>query len=312
MITGAAQMDGAILVVAATDGPMPQTREHILLSRQVGVPYIIVYLNKCDMVDDEEMLMLVEEEIRELLTKYGYPGDTTPIIHGSALKALNGEDSDLGIQSIKKLLDTLDCYIPDPVRDIDSPFLMPIEGVCSITGRGTVVTGKIEAGKVKIGDEIEIVGLKDSRKAVVTGTEMFHKPVSEAYAGFNAGILLRGVCKDDVERGMVLSKVGSIKPHRKFNAVVYISKKEEGGRSTPFCPGYKPQFFFRTTDVTGTLVKLFSSEDASKSVEMAMPGDTINVEVELLSPIAMSIGLKFAIREGGKTIGSGSIVEICD
>jgi len=315
MITGAAQMDGAILVVSAPDGPMPQTREHILLSRQVGVPYIIVYLNKCDMVDDEEMLMLVEEEVRELLTKYGFPGDTTPIIRGSALKALNGEDDGedgLGIYSIKRLLDTLDSYIPDPIRNIDSPFLMPIEGVCSITGRGTVVTGKIEQGKVKIGDEIEIIGLKDSRKAIVTGTQMFHKDVPEAIAGFNAGILLRGIGKDDVERGMVLAKPGSIKPHKKFKAVIYISKKEEGGRATPFTAGYKPQFFFRTTDVTGTLAKLFHADNASQAVEMAMPGDTINVEVELLSPIAMSIGLKFAIREGGKTIGSGSITEIIE
>jgi len=315
MITGAAQMDGAILVVSAPDGPMPQTREHILLARQVGVPYIIVYLNKCDMVDDEEMLMLVEEETRELLTKYGFPGDTTPIIRGSALKALNNEDDGedgYGIHSIRRLLDTLDSYIPDPIRNTDSSFLMPIEGVCSITGRGTVVTGKIEQGKAKIGDEIEIVGLKPTTKAVITGTQMFHKDVPEAVAGFNAGILLRGIGKDDVERGMVLSKVGSIKPHRKFKAVIYISKKEEGGRSTAFTAGYKPQFFFRTTDVTGTLAKLFHADDASKSVEMAMPGDTINVEVELLSEIAMSIGLKFAIREGGRTIGSGSITEIIE
>jgi len=237
MITGAAQMDGAVLVVSAPDGPMPQTREHILLARQVGVPYIMVYLNKCDQVDDEEMLMLVEEEIRELLTKYGFPGDTTPIIRGSALKALNAEDDGedgLGIHSIKKLLDTLDSYIPDPIRNIDAPFLMPIEGVCSITGRGTVVTGKIEQGKVKIGDKVEIIGLKDTREATVTGTEMFHKAVDEAFAGFNAGILLRGISKEDVERGMVLAKCGSIKPHRKFKAVIYISKKRRGWKGNSF------------------------------------------------------------------------------
>lgn len=312
MITGAAQMDGAILVVSAADGPMPQTREHILLSRQVGVPYIVVYLNKCDMVDDEEMLMLVEEEIRELLNKYDFPGDTTPIIRGSAFKALNGEDSEYGIQSIKALLNALDSYIPDPLRDIDSAFLMSIEDVFSITGRGTVVTGKVEKGKVKVGEEVEIVGLRETRKAVVTGTEMFNKSVDEALAGFNAGILLRGIQRCDVERGMVLAKPGTIKPHRKFKSVVYVLKKEEGGRSTPFCAGYKPQFFFRTTDVTGSILKLSNGDDASCALEMVMPGDNVNMEVELIADVALSVGLRFAIREGGRTIGSGSITEIIE
>lgn len=315
MIIGATSMNGAILVVSAPDGPMPQTREHILLARQVGIPYIVVYLNKCDITDgDEESLMLFEEEIRELLTKYGYPGDTTSIIRGSALKALNGEDDaeGYGVKSIQKLLDTLDADIPEPMVNINTSFLMPVEGVMSITGRGTVVTGKIETGKVKIGDEVDIVGLRETRKAVVTGTQMFHKDVPEALAGFNAGILLRGVSKDDIERGMVLAKVGSIKPYRKFKAVIYIAKREEGGRATPFTAGYKPQFFFRTTDVTGTLVKLYYASDASRTIEMAMPGDSINVEVALLAPVAMTVGLKFAIREGGKTIGSGAITEILE
>jgi len=312
MITGAAQMDGAILVVSATDGPMPQTREHILLARQVGVPHIVVFLNKCDVVDDEEMLMLVEEEIRELLSKYGFPGETTPIIQGSALLALQGDSSPYGEPSIQKLLDAVDSYFPDPIRDTDSAFLMPIEDVFSITGRGTVVTGKIEFGKVKVGEEIEIVGLGDTRKAVVTGTEMFNKSLQEAYAGHNAGILLRGISKDDVERGMVLAKPGSIKPHSKFRAVVYILKKEEGGRSTPFCKGYKPQFYFRTTDVTGSILSISSGDDACSPVEMAMPGDHITIEVQLICKIALSKGLKFAIREGGKTIGSGSITVIED
>lgn len=312
MITGAAQMDGAILVVSAPDGPMPQTREHILLSRQVGIPYIVVYLNKCDMVDDTEMLMLVEEEIRELLTKYGFPGDTTPIIRGSALKAMNGEDDEYGLESIHKLLNTLDSYIPDPIRLIDGPFLMPVEDLYSITGRGTVVTGRIETGIVKIGDEIEIIGLRDTRKAVVTGVEMFKKQLEKGEAGDNAGLLLRGIAKEDVERGMVLAKPRSIKPHKKFKAAVYILKKEEGGRSTPFAKGYKPQFFFRTTDVTGSIVGLFSGDDVTKPIEMAMPGDNINVEVDLLVGIAMTVGLKFAIREGGRTIGSGVVIEILD
>ena len=315
MITGSAQMDGAILVVSAPDGLMPQTREHVLLARQVGVPYIIVYLNKCDMVDDEEMLMLIEEEIREFLERYGFPGYTTPIIRGSALKALNCEDDGedgLGIYSIKRLLDELDLYIPDPVRNIDSPFLMPIEDVASITGRGTVLTGKIEQGKVKICDEIEIIGLKDTRKAVVTGTQMFHKDVLEVIAGFNAGILLRGIGKDDVERGMVLAKPGSIKPHTKFKAVVYMYKSDEGGRKTPFRAGYTPQFFFRKTDLSGRVTMLFDAYNTSQSVEVAMPGDTIYIEAQLYSPIAMFVGLKFAIREGGRTMGSGSITEIIE
>lgn len=315
LITGVAQLNAAILVVSAPDGLMPQTREQILISQQTGVASVIVYLNKCDMVDDEEMLMLVEEEIRDLLTKYGYPGDRTTIVRGSALKAYNGEDDGeegYGVYSILRLLNALDNTIPDNIRNIDSPFLMPIEDATSITGRGTAVVGKIELGKVKIGDEVEIVGFRDTRRVVVTGTQMFHKDVPEATAGFNAGILLRGISKDDIERGMVLSKVGSISPHRKFKAVIYISKKEEGGRSTPFTSGYKPQFFFHTTDVTGTISKLWHADNPNTALEMAMPGDNLCIDVELLSSIAMKVGLKFAIREGGKTIGSGVVTEILE
>lgn len=315
LIAGVTQFDAAILVVSAPDGPMPQTREQILIARQTGVPYIVVYLNKCDMMDgDEEMLILVEEEIRELLTKYCYPGDTTAIVRGSALTALNGEEDDecYGIQSIFKLLDTLDNTIPDTISNIDSPFLMGIEGVMGITGRGTVVTGKIESGKVKVGDEVEIVGFRDTHRAVVTGTQMFHKDVPEAVSGFNAGVLLRGISKEDIERGMVLSRVGSIRPHRKFKAVIYISKKEEGGRITPFTGGYKPQFLFRAAIVTGTINKLWYADNANQSLEMGMPGDNLCIDVELLSSIAIQIGLKFAICESGKTIGSGIITGIIE
>src|ERR1044071_7716899 len=307
MITGAAQMDGAILVVSAPDGPMPQTREHVLLGRQVNVPAMVVYLNKCDMIGkgDEELLDLVEMELRELLTKYGYPGDTTPIIRGSALKALEGEDSEYGSQSIKRLLDACDSFIPEPVRELNKPYLMPVEDVFTITGRGTVVTGRIERGVVKVGDEIEIVGLGETRSTVCTGVEMFRKLLDQGQAGDNVGVLLRGTKREEVERGMVLSKKGSIKPHTKFEAEVYVLKKEEGGRHTPFFNGYRPQFYFRTTDVTGTV-------SLPAGVEMVMPGDNIKVNVELVTPIACEDGLRFAIREGGKTVGAGVVTKIID
>ncbi len=301
MITGAAQMDGAILVVAATDGPMPQTREHILLARQVGVPYIIVFMNKCDMVDDPELLELVEMEIRDLLSQYNFPGDKTPIIQGSALKALEGDKK--WIDKILDLADILDKYIPNPSRNIDKPFLLPIEDVFSISGRGTVVTGRIEQGIIKVGEEVEIVGLRDTIKSICTGVEMFRKLLDEGRAGENVGILLRGIKREEIERGQVLSKPNTIKPHTIFEAEVYILTKEEGGRHTPFFNGYKPQFYFRTTDVTGT-VKL------SKEIEMVMPGDNIKMVVELFNPIAMNVSLRFAIREGGRTVGAGLVSNI--
>jgi elongation factor Tu len=304
MITGAAQMDGAILVVAATDGAMPQTREHILLARQVGVPFIIVFLNKVDMVDDKEMIDLVEAELRELLTKYKFPGDTTPIIKGSGLKALEGKTKDDEyVKAVKELIDTCDTYITDPVRETDKPFLMPVEDIFSIEGRGTVVTGRIERGICKVNDEIEIVGLRPTQKTVVTGIEMFNKQLNEGMAGDNAGILIRGLKKEDVERGQVLSKPGSITPHTEFDAEIYVLTKEEGGRHTPFFKGYKPQFYFRTTDVTG---EVFLPEGA----EMVMPGDTVTVKVKLISPIAMQELQRFAIREGGKTVGAGAVTKI--
>ncbi len=304
MITGAAQMDGAILVVAATDGPMPQTREHILLARQVGVPAIIVFLNKVDMVDDKELVDLVETEIRELLTKYEYPGDTTPIIRGSALKALEAKSADdEWAKPILELAKQLDEYIPEPVRDIDRPFLMPVEDVFSIEGRGTVVTGRIERGKVKIGEEVEIIGLKDTAKTTVTGIEMFNKQLDEGMAGDNAGILLRGTKKEDVERGQVLAKPGSITPHTEFDAEVYILAKEEGGRHTPFFAGYKPQFYIRTTDVTGEVT-------LPQGTEMVMPGDTVKFSVKLIAPVALEEKQRFAIREGGKTVGAGVVTKI--
>jgi len=305
MITGAAQMDGAILVVNAADGPMPQTREHILLARQVGVPRIVVFLNKCDTVDDAELLDLVELEVRELLTQYNFPGDEIPIIRGSALKALEGEESELGTQSIARLLAACDEYVPEPVRDTAKPFLMPVEDVFSISGRGTVVTGRIERGIVKPGEEIEIIGLRDNQKTVVTGVEMFRKLLDEGRAGDNVGLLLRGTKREDVERGQVVAKPGSIKPHTKFKAEVYVLTKEEGGRHTPFFKGYRPQFYFRTTDVTGS-VKL------PENVEMVMPGDNITFEVELISPIAMEKELRFAVREGGRTVGAGVVTEIVE
>ena len=301
MITGAAQMDGAILVVAATDGPMPQTREHILLSRQVGVPYIIVYMNKCDMVDDEELLDLVEMEVRDLLNEYGFPGDTTPIIRGSALKALEGDPKWVG--SIDELMDAVDSYIPEPTRDTDKPFLMPIEDVFTITGRGTVATGRVERGMVKINEEVEIIGIRETKKTVVTGIEMFRKLLDFAQAGDNIGTLLRGVNRDEVLRGQVLAKPGTVKPHNKFKAQVYVLSKEEGGRHTPFFGNYRPQFYFRTTDITGT-IKL------PEGVEMVMPGDNIEMEVELIHPIAVEKGTKFSIREGGRTVGAGSVIDI--
>jgi elongation factor Tu len=303
MITGAAQMDGAILVVSAADGPMPQTREHILLSRQVGVPYIVVFMNKADMVDDAELLELVEMEVRELLETYDFPGDDTPIVIGSALKALEGDTSELGMPSVRKLVETLDAYIPDPVRDIEKPFLLPIEDVFSISGRGTVVTGRIERGIVKVGDEIEIIGLKDTTKTTCTGVEMFRKLLDEGRAGENVGVLLRGTKREDVERGQVLAKPGSITPHTKFEAEVYILSKEEGGRHTPFFKGYRPQFYFRTTDVTGAC-------ELPEDVEMVMPGDNIKMVVTLINPIAMDDGLRFAIREGGRTVGAGVVAKI--
>ena len=308
MITGAAQMDGAILVVSATDGPMPQTREHILLMRQVGVPNIVVFLNKVDMVDDEELLELVELEIRELLSKYEYPGDTTPIIRGSALKALNssGKRGEPDTDPIFKLMDTVDEYIPDPVRETDKPFLMPVEDVFTITGRGTVGTGRVERGQVKVGEEVEIVGLQEAtRKTVVTGIEMFRKLLDIGIAGDNIGVLLRGIDRNDIERGQVLAKPGSIKPHKKFKAEVYVLSKEEGGRHTPFFANYRPQFYFRTTDVTGT-IKL------PEGVEMVMPGDNIAMDVELITPIACEEGLRFAIREGGRTVGAGVVISVSE
>jgi elongation factor Tu len=308
MITGAAQMDGAILVVSAADGPMPQTREHILLARQVGVPYIVVYMNKVDMVDDPELIELVELEIRELLSKYQFPGDKTPIVKGSALKALQSESKDPNApeyKSILELMAAIDSYIPEPKRDIDKPYLMPIEDVFSIAGRGTVVTGRIERGIVKVSDEIEIVGIKPTQKTVVTGVEMFRKLLDQGQAGDNVGVLLRGVKKEEVERGMVLAKPGSITPHTKFKAEAYILTKEEGGRHTPFFNGYRPQFYFRTTDVTG-VVKL------AEGVEMVMPGDNMTCSVELITPIAMDQGLRFAIREGGRTVGAGVITQVIE
>jgi len=305
MITGAAQMDGAILVVSAADGPMPQTREHILLSRQVGVPYIVVYMNKADMVDDDELLELVEMEIRELLDIYEFPGDDTPIIIGSALKALEGDESEIGIPSIQKLVEVLDTYIPDPERDIEKPFLMPIEDVFSISGRGTVVTGRIERGIVKVGEEIEIIGIKDTEQTTCTGVEMFRKLLDEGRAGENVGVLLRGTKREEVERGQVLAKPGSINPHTKFEAEVYILSKDEGGRHTPFFKGYRPQFYFRTTDVTGSC-------ELPEGVEMVMPGDNVKMEVSLIAPIAMDEGLRFAIREGGRTVGAGVVAKIIE
>ena len=305
MITGAAQMDGAILVVSAADGPMPQTREHILLSRQVGVPYIVVFMNKADMVDDAELLELVEMEVRELLDSYEFPGDDTPIVIGSALKALEGDASDIGAPAVKKLVETLDTYIPDPVRDIERPFLLPIEDVFSISGRGTVVTGRVERGIVKVGDEIEIVGLKPTLKTTCTGVEMFRKLLDEGRAGENVGVLLRGTKREEVERGQVLAKPGSITPHTKFETEVYILSKEEGGRHTPFFKGYRPQFYFRTTDVTGTC-------ELPEGVEMVMPGDNLKMVVTLIAPIAMDDGLRFAIREGGRTVGAGVVAKIIE
>ncbi len=308
MITGAAQMDGAILVVSAADGPMPQTREHILLARQVGVPYIVVFMNKTDQVDDPELLDLVELEVRELLSKYEFPGDEIPVIKGSALKALESSSNDPEAEEYKpiwELLDALDNYIPEPERDVDKPFLMPIEDVFSISGRGTVVTGRVERGVLKVGEEVEIVGFGETMKTVATGIEMFRKVLDEARAGDNVGILLRGIGKDEVERGMVVAKPGSITPHRRFMAEVYVLTKEEGGRHTPFFNGYRPQFYFRTTDVTGT-VKL------PEGVEMVMPGDNVNLEVELISTVAMEEGLRFAIREGGRTVGAGVVTKILE
>ncbi len=305
MITGAAQMDGAILVCSAADGPMPQTREHILLSRQVGVPYIVVFLNKVDMVDDEELLELVEMEVRELLDQYEFPGDDTPIIAGSALKALEGDTSDIGMPAVQKLVETLDEYIPEPVRAIDQAFLMPIEDVFSISGRGTVVTGRVERGIIKVGDEIEIVGIHDTTKTTCTGVEMFRKLLDEGRAGENVGILLRGTKRDDVERGQVLAKPGTITPHTRFEAEVYVLSKDEGGRHTPFFKGYRPQFYFRTTDVTGAC-------ELPEGVEMVMPGDNIKMDVTLIAPIAMEEGLRFAIREGGRTVGAGVVAKIVE
>jgi elongation factor Tu len=303
MITGAAQMDGAILVVSAADGPMPQTREHILLARQVGVPYMVVYLNKADMVDDEELLELVELEVRDLLSTYEFPGDDTPIVIGSALKALEGDGSEIGTQSVEKLVAEMDRYIPVPERLVDGAFLMPIEDVFSISGRGTVVTGRIERGRVKVGDEVEIVGIKDTTKTICTGVEMFRKLLDEGQAGDNVGVLLRGTKREDVERGQVLAKPGSITPHTKFECEVYILTKEEGGRHTPFFKGYRPQFYFRTTDVTGAV-------ELPEGTEMVMPGDNIQMKVDLIAPIAMEEGLRFAIREGGRTVGAGVVSKV--
>jgi elongation factor Tu len=305
MITGAAQMDGAILVVSAADGPMPQTREHILLARQVGVPFIVVFMNKVDMVDDAELLDLVELEVRELLSKYEFPGDDIPIIRGSALKALEGEASDIGMGAIQKLMDALDAYIPQPQRDVDRPFLMPVEDVFSISGRGTVATGRIERGRVKVGEEVEVVGMKDTTKTTVTGVEMFRKLLDEGQAGDNVGCLLRGIKREDIERGQVLAKPGSITPHTKFEAEAYVLTKEEGGRHTPFFNGYRPQFYFRTTDVTGVAT-------LPEGTEMVMPGDNIKLSVTLITPIAMDEGLRFAIREGGRTVGAGVVTKILE
>ena len=305
MITGAAQMDGAILVVSAADGPMPQTREHILLARQVGVPYIVVFLNKSDMVDDAELLELVEMEVRDLLSSYEFPGDDTPIITGSALKAMEGDDSDIGAGAIMQLAEALDSYIPEPERAVDGAFLMPIEDVFSISGRGTVVTGRIERGVVKVGEEVEVVGIRETDKTTCTGVEMFRKLLDEGQAGDNVGVLLRGTKRDEVERGQVLAKPGSITPHTKFEAEVYILSKEEGGRHTPFFQGYRPQFYFRTTDVTGQC-------ELPEGVEMVMPGDNVNLNAELISPIAMEEGLRFAIREGGRTVGAGVVAKILE
>ena len=303
MITGAAQMDGAILVCSAADGPMPQTREHILLSRQVGVPYIVVFLNKADMVDDAELIELVEMEVRDLLSSYEFPGDDTPIIVGSALKALEGDQSDIGVPAIIKLVDALDSWIPDPVREVDKAFLMPIEDVFSISGRGTVITGRIESGVVKVGEELEIVGITATAKTICTGVEMFRKLLDQGQAGDNVGVLLRGTKRDDVQRGQVLAKPGSVKPHTKFEAEIYVLSKDEGGRHTPFFKGYRPQFYFRTTDVTGAC-------ELPEGVEMVMPGDNVKMVVELINPIAMSEGLRFAIREGGRTVGAGVVARI--
>jgi elongation factor Tu len=305
MITGAAQMDGAILVVSAADGPMPQTREHILLARQVGVPYIVVFLNKCDMVDDAELIELVEMEVRELLSKYQFPGDDTPIVRGSALKALEGAAGELGAESVVKLVAEMDRYIPTPVRVIDKPFLMPIEDVFSISGRGTVVTGRIERGIVKVNDEIEIVGLKPTTKTTCTGVELFRKLLDEGQAGDNVGVLLRGTKREEVERGQVLAKPGSINPHTNFECEVYVLTKEEGGRHTPFFQGYRPQFYFRTTDVTGVVT-------LPAGTEMVMPGDNISVDIELITPVGCEEGLRFAIREGGRTVGAGVVAKITD
>jgi elongation factor Tu len=305
MITGAAQMDGAILVVSAADGPMPQTREHILLARQVGVPYIIVFLNKCDMVDDEELLELVEMEVRELLSKYDFPGDDVPIIKGSALKAVQGDQGDLGEPAIFRLADALDSYIPTPERAIDGAFLMPVEDVFSISGRGTVVTGRVERGIIKVGEEIEIVGIKPTQKTTCTGVEMFRKLLDQGQAGDNVGVLLRGTKREDVERGQVLAKPGSITPHTKFTAEVYVLSKDEGGRHTPFFQGYRPQFYFRTTDVTGAV-------ELPAGTEMVMPGDNVSITVSLIAPIAMEEGLRFAIREGGRTVGAGVVAKIVE
>ena len=305
MITGAAQMDGAVLVVSAADGPMPQTREHILLARQVGVPYIVVYMNKADMVDDDELLELVEMEIRELLDSYDFPGDKTPIIIGSALKALEGDDSEIGVPSIIKLIEALDSYVPEPERITDGPYLMPVEYVFSISGRGTVVTGRIERGIIKVGEEIAIVGIKETQKTTCTGVEMFRKLLDQGQAGDNVGILLRGTKREEVERGQVLAKPGSITPHTKFECEVYILSKEEGGRHTPFFKGYRPQFYFRTTDVTGAC-------ELPSGTEMVMPGDNVKMEVTLIAPIAMEEGLRFAIREGGRTVGAGVVSKILE
>ena len=305
MITGAAQMDGAILVCSAADGPMPQTREHILLARQVGVPYIVVFLNKCDMVDDEELLELVEMEVRELLSKYDFPGDDVPIIKGSAMLAVKGDQSDLGEPSILRLADALDSYIPTPERAIDGTFLMPVEDVFSISGRGTVVTGRIERGVIKVGEEIEIVGIKPTLKTTCTGVEMFRKLLDQGQAGDNVGVLLRGTKREEVERGQVLCKPGSIKPHTKFTAEIYVLGKDEGGRHTPFFQGYRPQFYFRTTDVTGAV-------ELPAGTEMVMPGDNVSITVSLISPIAMEEGLRFAIREGGRTVGAGVVAKIIE
>ena len=305
LITGAAQMDGAILVVSAADGPMPQTREHILLARQVGVPYIIVYLNKCDMVDDAELLELVEMEVRDLLSNYNFPGDEIPIVKGSAKLALEGDQSEIGVPSILKLAETMDSYIPTPVRDVDHPFLMPVEDVFSISGRGTVVTGRVERGVLKVGDEIEIVGIRPTQKTTCTGVEMFRKLLDQGQAGDNIGVLLRGTKREEVERGQVLAKPGTITPHTKFTAEVYVLSKDEGGRHTPFFKGYRPQFYFRTTDVTGTI-------ELPEGVEMVMPGDNVTMTVQLISPIAMNEGLRFAVREGGRTVGAGVVAKIIE